>query len=158
MKRARALPLDTGALAPDTSELCESEWARTMDGGPFRCCEWLEPVAGNAPIPRSEPRSAAEPLNPGCPVVALLQADHRGRRAAGPGEIEEIGIGGYNRETFAAREVPDLLIGSRASQAGIEPMCGTWKQLPKSANKLRRQIRVKQELQRALRSRPVCEA
>jgi hypothetical protein len=67
-----------------------------------------------------------------CPVIAVLQSDDFWRSSASFGEVEKIGIS--------------------------ENVDGIREKFRKAAYELRREICVKEKLQRDRRSRPVCEA
>jgi len=94
-------------------------------------------------------------LNLGCPVVCSSQV---GPPLAAHGEVEKIGISGYNGESIGPCIFPDTFVRCVPRQTGVEHVRRIRKELRKAAYELRREIRVEQKLQRDTRCRPACEA
>ena len=92
------------------------------------------------------------------PIVAILKVDDLRRRAFRFGEIEKIGIRRYNRKPLGPCVLPDLIVRRGTGQTRIEDVRGPREKVRKTANQLGREIRVKEEFQRDLRFRPICEA
>jgi len=82
-------------------------------------------------------------FNPGGSVVAALDLDYLWRRAAGPGEVEKIGIGCYDREPVGPCILPNTFVRGEPGETRIENGNGSGEKPRKTANDLRRQIRVK---------------
>jgi hypothetical protein len=76
-------------------------------------------------------------FNPGGPVVAVFEADHLGRRAAGLGEGEKIGIGGDDRKPIGSRIHPNALVRCEPGKTRLENVNGTREKLRKATNELR---------------------
>jgi hypothetical protein len=91
-------------------------------------------------------------------VVAILKPDNLGRRAAVFGKIEKIRVSRYDSETVSPRIIPNRLVRSEMGEVRIENVSRVREKLRKATDQLGREIRVKQKLQRDMRSRPVCEA
>ena len=91
-------------------------------------------------------------------VVAILYSDHSGRRSAAPGKIEKIGIRRNDCKAVIAREVPNRLVRCVSRQASIEDMNRSSEKIIQPASQLGREVCVEEQLQRAIRSRPACEA
>lgn len=79
----------------------------------------------------------------GCPVVAVLEADHLWRCAASVREVEKIGISGYDSEPVGPGILPYGLVRSEPRQPRVENVDRIGKELGKSANEPGRKICVK---------------
>jgi len=88
----------------------------------------------------------------------MLTVDHLWRRAPRTGEVEKIAISRTNGKSGGPRILPDSFVGGVPRQASVEHVHRMRKELCKTANELRREIRVEQKVQRFMRSRPACEA
>jgi len=97
-------------------------------------------------------------LNPGRPVVAVLQSDHLWRRTARTGESEKIQIGGDDGKPVRPCILPDNLVRREPGESRVEDVDRIGEELRKTADELGREIRVKQKFQCVARSRPACEA
>ena len=93
-----------------------------------------------------------------CPVIAVLQSDDFWRSSASFGEVEKIGISGNDGEPLSQGILPNDLIRSEPGEPRLENVDGIREKFRKAAYELRREICVKEKLQRDRRSRPVCEA
>ena len=81
-------------------------------------------------------------FHPCGPVVAALELDYLWRCAAGPGEVEKIGIGRYDREPVDPCIIPNTFVRGEPGETCFENVNGSGEKLCKTANELRRQIRV----------------
>jgi hypothetical protein len=108
----------------------------------------------------SDPNSVPpqEFFNPHGSIVAILEPYDLRRRAALFGEVEEVGISCYDDKSVGLRILPNRMVRSELREARVENVDRIGEELSEAANQFRREIRVKQKLQREKRSRPACEA
>jgi hypothetical protein len=92
------------------------------------------------------------------PVIAVLEQDHLGRRAAVLGKFEKIRVSRHDDETVGLRVLPNGLVRGKPDEACVEHVCRVGKEFRNATDELGCKIRFKQKLQRETRSRPVCEA
>jgi hypothetical protein len=97
-------------------------------------------------------------FHPRRPIIAILKQDNLWRRAAVFGKVEKIRVSRYDNETVSPRIIPNGLVRSEPREACVENVRRAGEKFRKATDKLRRKVRVKQKLQRDMRSRPVCEA
>ena len=81
-------------------------------------------------------------FNLGRPVVAVLEADHLWRRAAGTGEVEEIGIGRNNGQPVRPRKLPNGFVRRKAGEPRVENVDRIREEFRETLDELRREIRV----------------
>lgn len=93
-----------------------------------------------------------------CSITAMLDMHNPGRRSKRLRKGEEIRVRGDDGVLVDAGVLPDRLIGCKLGQFCLENMNGLGEEFGKAAYKLGRKIRVKQQLQRDMRSRPNCAA
>jgi hypothetical protein len=79
----------------------------------------------------------------GGPIVAVLKADYLWRRAAGTGEFEKIGIGRYDGEPVCLCILPNSFVWGEPGESRVENVDRIGEEFSKTANQLRREIRVK---------------
>jgi hypothetical protein len=91
-------------------------------------------------------------------VIAVLEPDNSGRRAALFSKDEKVGISRYDDKPVASRILPNRVVRGEPRKTCVENMDRIGEELCEAANQFRREIRVKQKLQRDKRSRPACEA
>ena len=99
-----------------------------------------------------------EIFNPGSAVIAIIESDDFGRRAALFREPEKVGIGHHDQKPVAPRILPNRFVRREAGEASVEDVDGIGEKRGQAANELGREIGVKKKLQRKRRSRPACEA
>jgi hypothetical protein len=87
--------------------------------------------------------SAQKVFNLGRPVIAVLEMDHLWRSAAGPGEVEKIGISRYNGEAVGPCILPNSFVRGGPGETRVENVDRIGEKLRKTAHELRREIRVK---------------
>lgn len=91
-------------------------------------------------------------------IIAVLQSDNFRRSTSLGCLIEKIGIRRHEDKFILPGVLPDNLIGGEMCQASLENVGGAGEQLCEASDKLWREVRVEEQLQRELRSRPVWEA
>lgn len=92
------------------------------------------------------------------PIIAVLEQDNVWRSAAVFGKVEKIRVSRYDNETVSPCIIPNGLVRGEPGEARVENVCRVGEEFRKATDQLGREIRVKQKLQRDMRSRPVCDA
>lgn len=94
----------------------------------------------------------------GGPVVTVFEPDYPRRRTPARRQLKEIGICCYDDEPVGSGILPNGLVRCEPDETAVENVDRIREKFSQMANEFRREIRVEKKLQRALRSRPVCEA